>query len=101
MQVSNLCTFHGSLSMTSLPTTKVFRRKKKIVYGAESKGCLVWAVLLIVIPAQGALADDVQVGTAALKDRARKQIVVHNDFGNLLWQAAGEDPATTLPRARF
>ena len=50
MQVSNLCAFLGSRSMTSLPTTKVFRRKQQIVYGAESKGCFVWAVLLIVIP---------------------------------------------------
>lgn len=96
MQVSNLCAFHGSCGMTSLPTTKVFRRRQQIVYGAESKGCLVWAVLLIVISAQGVFADDVQVGVVALKDRARKQIVVHNDFGNLLWQAVGEDPATTL-----
>ena len=34
-----------------------------------------------------------------LKDRAGKQIVIHNDFGNLLWQATGEDPAAALAEA--
>ena len=64
--------------------------------GTESKGSLMWAVLLLIVSARGALAEDAKEITEALKDRAQKQIVVHNDFGNLLWQAAGEDPAATM-----
>ena len=66
------------------------------VTSTGSKGYIMWAVLLMVIAASGALAKDAKESTAGLKDRVQKQIVVHNDFGNLLWQAAGEDPAVAM-----
>ena len=55
-----------------------------------------WKIMLLLISASGAVAEDAKMSTEALKDRAKKQIVIHNDFGNLLWQAAGEDPAATM-----
>ena len=67
--------------------------------GTESKGSLMWAVLLLIVSARGALAEDAKEITEALKDRAQKQIVVHNDFGNLLHQAAGAEPAAAMAAA--
>ena len=67
--------------------------------GTESKGSLMWAVLLLIVSARGALAEDATEITEALKDRAQKQIVVHNDFGNLLHQAAGAEPAAAMAAA--
>ena len=51
------------------------------------------------ISASGALAEVAKRNTAALKDRPQKQIVVHNDFGNLLHQAAGAEPAAAMAAA--
>ena len=57
---------------------------------------LLWSGLLALTSTSLALADDARQITVALKDRAKKQIVLHNDFGNLLWQSVGDNPAATL-----